>query len=133
MDKEKQIEEIEAKLAELKAEVAKDKLSNQRFNPEFGSEYWCASEDAVIYYTWQNDLIDRYLYKVGNCFRTKKEAEESTFVQILNDKYYYKLPNMSCHLDKVPEGAEGYHQYEWCPTVRAGLSFDEKGLYRWLK
>ena len=24
---------------------------------------------------WENEDIDKYLYKSGNCFRTKKEAE----------------------------------------------------------
>jgi hypothetical protein len=29
----------------------------------------------IIQYTWRNDIIDRNLYKLGNCFKTKEEAE----------------------------------------------------------
>lgn len=29
----------------------------------------------IIPYTWRNDTIDRNLYKLGNCFKTKEEAE----------------------------------------------------------
>lgn len=48
------------------------------WKPEIGEQYWHYSEgwkEGAIN-QWQDDLFDLIMWKAGNCFRTKKEAEE---------------------------------------------------------
>lgn len=46
------------------------------WKPECGEWYWYIGSDGQISHCeWANDRIDRGRYSMGNCFRTKEEAE----------------------------------------------------------
>lgn len=46
------------------------------WKPEYGDWYWFVGSDGQINNCeWANDRIDRGRYSMGNCFRTKEEAE----------------------------------------------------------
>lgn len=56
-----------------------NKIKSQKWKPEIGENYWyiIISEWEIFFSksTWSNDKFDRYLYKIGDVFRTKKEAQ----------------------------------------------------------
>ena len=45
------------------------------FKPKNGRTYWTVEEDRIFYDSWDNDMMDYSYFKLGNCFRTKEEAE----------------------------------------------------------
>lgn len=47
-------------------------MKAKRWKPKEGGKYWYINTDWI---TWFNDSIDRKRHKMGNCFKTKKEAE----------------------------------------------------------
>ena len=45
------------------------------WEPKQGELYWTVEEDSIFYDSWDNDMMDYSYLKLGNCFRTKEEAE----------------------------------------------------------
>lgn len=46
------------------------------WKPEYGEWYWFIGSDGQINNDeWANDQMNRGIYSIGNCFRTKEEAE----------------------------------------------------------
>ena len=45
------------------------------FKPKHGEEYWTVEEDRLFGDDWTDSLVDYSYLKLGNCFRTKEEAE----------------------------------------------------------
>lgn len=46
------------------------------WKPNKGDGYWTVMNDGSVHYaTWYGDIIDVNCYKLGNCYRTNKEAE----------------------------------------------------------
>jgi hypothetical protein len=43
--------------------------------PQKGDEYWCVDGSWVDSITWRGDDYDKAGFSVGNCFKTKEEAE----------------------------------------------------------
>ena len=126
------VEEVEAKLAEAK-KLLKE-AEEGRWKPVDGEMYYYIGLKGRVYST-NNDLMpsDQLLIKNGNCFKTEEEAESSTLYHILNSDYYYKLPGVPCHLDKVPEDAEVSCSSRWYKAARVGKSFSTDSIYRWRK
>lgn len=56
-----------------------DEIIKIPFKPTYGDEYWCVCQGTEsirpIQFTWTNYLGDFERYALGNCFKTKKEAE----------------------------------------------------------
>ena len=75
--------------------VEKAKRPKKIWKPECGEWYWYIGSDGQISHCeWANDRIDRGRYSMGNCFRTKEEAEFArekqkikTELQRFADKY----------------------------------------------
>lgn len=56
--------------------IEKTKRAKKIWKPECGEWYWFIGSDGRINNCeWENDRIDRGRYSMGNCFRTKEEAE----------------------------------------------------------
>lgn len=56
--------------------VEKAKRPKKIWKPEYGDWYWYISSDGQVdNCEWENDRIDRGRYSMGNCFRTREEAE----------------------------------------------------------
>ena len=45
------------------------------WKPKDGENYWTVEEYGLLYDSWDNDMMDYSYLKLGNCFRTKEEAE----------------------------------------------------------
>lgn len=45
------------------------------WKPEMGDEYYGIDSSGPIAYTWYDDMTDNYCYAIGNCFKTKEEAD----------------------------------------------------------
>lgn len=51
-------------------------IKRKPWRPQSGLKYWTARENGEICcFTWTGDLLDWYAYKIGNCYRTREEAE----------------------------------------------------------
>ena len=78
-DIEIRIKELEDELKELReeAEMRKEQREPKPWNPEIGKEYFYIGSILEIgkYFNW-DDSIDNRLITVGNCFPTKKRAEQ---------------------------------------------------------
>lgn len=60
-----------------RSEPKEEKKSKPKvWKPECGEWYWyIVSDGQISHCEWANDRIDRRRYSMGNCFRTKEEAE----------------------------------------------------------
>lgn len=75
MNKMNKIEELEKKVAELTAEIAK--LKNKRWRAECNEKYYYITDCGnVIPTTEHKNEVDDYLYKTRNYFETEQEAQE---------------------------------------------------------
>ena len=51
-------------------------IERKPWKPSEGERYWwVTSNGSVDYCCWTGDMIDFFTYKLGNCYRTKEEAE----------------------------------------------------------
>lgn len=58
--------------------VEKAKRPKKIWKPEYGEWYWFIGTDGQINNCeWVNDRVDQGRYSMGDCFRTKKEAESA--------------------------------------------------------
>ena len=51
----------------------------KNYKPKLGEKYWIVFVTDTIRVNredWDNYDVDREYYKIGNCFKTKKEAQE---------------------------------------------------------
>lgn len=76
------IEQLEAKLAEIQAELAELKKQGQseKWVPEDNDEYFIPCPTNPSYFEdtyWDNDNYDRHRLKANMVFRTEKEAAEA--------------------------------------------------------
>lgn len=68
------------------------KIVKLPWKPEMGMPYWYYSEgwkEGTIN-QWQDDLFDLLMWKAGNCFQTKEEAEEKGKVALEQLRKEYK-------------------------------------------
>lgn len=53
-------------------------IKRQPWKPNKDDGYWTVMRDGSVYCaTWCGDLIDIHCYKIGNCYRSNKEAEDN--------------------------------------------------------
>lgn len=66
----------EAERNQLLALVKKSTAENKVWKPEYDEEYYCIDVDGECYLdSWNDSDIDNNSYTIGNCFKTKEEAE----------------------------------------------------------
>lgn len=69
----KEERDVFARLAE---KASRENCESRIWKPEYGEWYWFISTDGQVNNSeWVNDRIDRGRYSMGNCFRTREEAE----------------------------------------------------------
>ena len=80
-------QEYENKIKELQGELEKLKAAKieaeqpKRWKPKSNQGYWAVGCNVtyggkVLEFVWSNDDFDKWCYLIGNCFKTKEEAEE---------------------------------------------------------
>ena len=51
-------------------------IKRKPWKPSKGDKYWhISSNGSADYYCWTDDTLDFLTYKLGNCYRTREEAE----------------------------------------------------------
>ena len=51
-------------------------IKRKPWKPEFNENYWTVMRCGDLYLTtWYDNIVDFHCYKLGNCYRTKEEAE----------------------------------------------------------
>lgn len=51
-------------------------IKHKPWKPSEGDKYWYISSNGnADYYCWTGDMLDFLTYKLGNCYRTREEAE----------------------------------------------------------
>lgn len=105
------IEELEKKVAELTAEIAKLKNENKRWRAECNEKYYYITEFGnVIPITEYKNEADDYLYKIRNYFKTEQEAKD--YLEKINT--YWELADLAEELNEGKEinwGNEGQYKY----------------------
>jgi|GEM_PF-6787589 len=109
----KKVEQIEQSmdknrqdLEEVKAELQKPK---KRWMPESGETYWFIDTCSHIRWgIWENDKTDLYRFRMRNCFKTKKKAEEvRKKAEVLADIQNYADE----HNDVIEWGTDSEYKY----------------------
>ena len=100
--------------------VEKAKKPKKIWKPKYGDWYWSIRTDGQVYNCkWENDHIDLGRYSMGNCFRTKEEAEFARekqkiktelqrFADEHNDPEKLEWDEVGIHYDIVLEYKNGY-------------------------
>lgn len=55
--------------------IKKANAESKVWKPKLRDDYWFINNRGVDYFNSNEDQIDDFLYSVGNCFKTKEEAE----------------------------------------------------------
>ena len=55
--------------------TGEDEIVKLPWKPKNNEQYWTVEEDSIFYDSWDNNMMDYSYLKLGNCFRTKEEAE----------------------------------------------------------
>ena len=61
---------------------------NEQWKPKYNEVYYGVESDLTIFeYVWYDHDSDMKLYKLGNCFRTKKQAKQAAerIKQVFNE------------------------------------------------
>ena len=119
-DIEKKMEDLKAeflgKLEELQKEVEEQKKQEEPkpWKPEHGEKYFYIRDTLEIgsFFNWDGSIDDK-LIKVGNCFRTKKRAEQ------VADKMRLLLLLEQLHDMLCPD-----YEPDWDGTAKFLVAFD---------
>lgn len=102
---EKLINDLQNELKELKEEKKLDREENKIWKPEKNDEYFIVNfHGNTEKVTWFEDNYDKSAYEIGNCFKTKKEAEDMAFCVRL----YGKLMKFAKENNRWEEGQNIY-------------------------
>lgn len=101
---ENKIKELEKQLAELKMAKVEEPQQPKRWKPKNGQIYWLIDRYGdVSDTTWNADSYDTWQHLSGNCFETKKEAEE----------YKKQIEYTARYKNYIEEHSE---PIDWCDT-----------------
>ena len=85
-----------------------NKPKNKVWKPELNEMYYAISDVVNIFETRNNSEIDDKRHNIGNCFKTKEEAEFALEKQkVFTELKRFALENNECELDWNNE----YHKY----------------------
>ena len=102
-----------------KANKGKSKV----YTPEYGEEYWIiVSSGELNNYIWKSDFIDFDSFAIGNCFKTREEAEfEAERLRIIKELKDYALEHNECEIDwKDEKEKKWYTCYDYLySTIRS--------------
>lgn len=60
----------------LRLLIGCSKIKHRSWKPKYEERYWSIGPGGVLEPgTWLNDFIDIAMYRLGNCYRTSREAE----------------------------------------------------------
>jgi len=135
----KQIEELEAKHAEeikkLKAIIEAPDTSELVFKPNKGDKFYYIGDYAsnrVAEDRFHYDKDMNKLLKVGNCFRTEEDAQNSAKYYIMNSEYDYWFPWSGQPKPKVlPKGLEYWTNGSWDQGRPNSYFIFPQHVYRW--
>lgn len=88
---EQKVESLESQVKELKEELKELKMEEESekvwWKPKDEDEYWSIrTNGTALISKWSNDTWDNGRYNIGNCFKTKEEAERELFERELRFK-----------------------------------------------
>lgn len=89
-----------------------NKPKNKIWKPKYDEGYYASdSSGAVLETTW-NTEIDEQMYDIGNCFKTKKEAEfEVERLKVIAELKRYAQEHNECEVDWSNANQFKYYLY----------------------
>ena len=73
---ENEIKELRERLEKLETTKVEESQP-KRWKPKYNNDYcYIGSKGNILFNKWYDDVYDEWRYLNGNCFQTKKEAEE---------------------------------------------------------
>ena len=83
---------------------------DSKFIPKTNQEYWIiAGKGRVDNYVWEDDRVDKYQLSIGNCYRTKEEAEQALDLQTRKAKLIKEIEDSSDVIDWRDGRQSKYH------------------------
>lgn len=80
------------------------------WKPECDKNYWIINGSMVVNSSWDNDNVDYRRYKIGNCFKTEKEAKFALEkLKVEAELRRFAEENNECEIDWTDEDQE-----KWC-------------------
>ncbi|MBQ8043090.1 MAG: hypothetical protein IJ272_02935 [Clostridia bacterium] len=71
------LQELKKKYKELGEEIERLENQGKVWAPKVSEKYWCITPSGYVDFdTWANNCLDIDRYQMGNCFKTKEEAEK---------------------------------------------------------
>lgn len=122
-------------------EKANKQENNNVWKPENNETYWCISDTKIDYYNYTNDRIDRFLYEMGNCFKSKEEAEFAVkrakviaelrrFADENNDKLEFKNMYQKKYFIEYGARNDNLHIEYVITNVPVGIYFSSESIAR---
>lgn len=92
-----------------------NKPKNKSWKPGWGERYYTISNDGtLINLLCTNDNTDERTFTIGNCFKTKEEAEFALEKQkVITELKRFALENNECELDWNNEYHKFYLYYDY--------------------
>lgn len=115
---ENKIKELEKQIEELK--MAKfEKPQSKRWKPKYNNDYcYIGSKGNILFNKWYDDVYDEWRYLNGNCFQTKKEAEEYKKQIEYTARYKNYIEEHSEPIDWNDEEQEKYYTFYHVDTLK---------------
>lgn len=117
------IEELEKQAKTILEEIEKlkkeEKAESKVWKPENADEYYYIDNDAeIIGDAWYGSVqYDIARYKIGNCFKTREEAEKA----VEKAKIYTQLKRLAEEINTEPIDWENNNQYKYRFTYNRNI------------
>lgn len=116
-------EDERAKLMEIIENATKRK--NEPWKPEYENRYYLVSSDATVdYATWYDWGYDKNRYELGNCFKTKEEAEfVAERIKVIAELRRFAKTHNSPKFDRNISGCEKWYLLYGQSTDKIEISY----------
>lgn len=104
------IEELEKKCKELSEEIERLKNEGKVWKPKDDEQYFVIRTDGNADYSyWTNDSYDNTRYQLGNCFKTREEAQAVSE----KIKVYTELKRLAEEINPIPVDWDNKNQNKY--------------------
>lgn len=129
---EQQNKEMLDKIAELEKQAKAEEQQSKVWKPKENEMYYYVFDGGVDDYRWTDDDSDKILYAIGNCFKTKEEAEwEKQHRLVATELKHFVLendPRPITEEDWENSSVYKYFIYYSFPFKRVDWSNDTSGI-----
>lgn len=121
LEAQKHLQELSSRINDF--EQKQKEIKSSRWKPTYEEDYWVITPSGDVKKdVWLHYVIDRGRYAVGNCFKTKEEAE----FKLEKDKVLTELSEYARDFDKSDRN---WYFYWSCDSEKIGYSLNYMHKY----